>query len=42
VSVSRVYLGAHYSSDVAFGAFLGVMIAAIYRFLPHALLPGLV
>ncbi len=31
VSLSRVYLGVHYLSDVTFGAFLGASIAAIYR-----------
>ena len=41
VSLSRVYLGVHYPSDVAFGAFLGLLIAMIYRYLLHALLPGL-
>ena len=31
VSLSRVYLGVHYLSDITFGAFLGASIAAIYR-----------
>ena len=41
VSLSRVYLGVHYPSDIAFGGFLGVVIAAIYRSLLLAALPGL-
>jgi membrane-associated phospholipid phosphatase len=41
VSLSRVYLGVHYPSDVAFGAFLGATIAAIYRALLHDLVPWL-
>ena len=41
VSLTRVYLGVHYPSDVAFGGLLGVLIAAIYRFGLHLLWPGL-
>jgi YegS/Rv2252/BmrU family lipid kinase len=41
VSLSRVYLGVHYPSDVAFGAFLGASIAALYRTLLLGLLPWL-
>jgi len=41
VSLSRVYLGVHYPSDVAFGGFLGALIAAIYRSLLLRVLPGL-
>ena len=41
VSLSRVYLGVHYPSDVVFGAFLGASIAAIYRAILNSLVPGL-
>ena len=41
VSLSRVYLGVHYPSDVVFGAFLGATLAVFYRFVLHTLLPGL-
>ena len=41
MSLSRVYLGVHYPSDVIFGAFLGGTLAVFYRFLLHAIVPGL-
>jgi undecaprenyl-diphosphatase len=41
VSLSRVYLGVHYPSDVLFGAFLGATLAVLYQFLLHAILPGI-
>ena len=41
VSLSRVYLGVHYPSDVAFEGLLGLVIAGAYRSALHALVPWL-
>jgi diacylglycerol kinase (ATP) len=39
VTLSRIYLGVHYPSDVIIGAAAGTALAALYRALIHALLP---